>query len=261
MTDEGHIRLDPGSDGVVLRLCNPARRNAVSASMWRAIASFAAEAATRTDIRFVILRGEGDAFSAGADINDFKAMRANVGNARAYDDLVEDACRRIEAIDKPTIAAVTGPCMGAGLSLAASCDLRIAADNAFFAMPAAKIELGYDPRGIARLLRVFGTDVTRELIFTGERLAAQRAWQLGAVSSLFPAEGADAACDSLARRIASNAPLTIKAAKAAIRGLRTNDADALCDADRLYAAADASADYTEGLKAFAEKRQPRFVGR
>jgi enoyl-CoA hydratase/carnithine racemase len=229
--------------------------------MWRAIASFASEATTRTDIRYVIVRGDGNAFSAGADINDFKTMRASTGNTRSYDDLVEDTCRRIEAIDKPTIAAVTGPCMGAGLSLAASCDLRIAADSAFFAMPAAKIGLGYDPRGIARLLRVFGADVTRELIFTGERFPAQRAWQLGVVSLLFPVEGADDACIGFARRIASNAPLTIKAAKAAIYGHRTNDTDALLEADRLYAAADASTDYAEGLKAFAEKRQPHFVGR
>ena len=89
----------------------------------------------------------------------------------------------IEAIARPTIAVIIGPCMGAGASLAASCDLRIAADNAFFAVPAARLGLGYDPRGIKRFLRVFGASATCELIFTAGRLPAQRAHQLGTVSA------------------------------------------------------------------------------
>ena len=145
---------------------------------------FATDVSASKDVRVVVIRGDGDkAFSAGADIADFEIARSGAANARAYDDLVEDTCQLIEAIARPTIAVIIGPCMGAGASLAASCDLRIAADNAFFAVPAARLGLGYDPRGIKRFLRVFGASATCELIFTAERLPAQRAYQLGTVSA------------------------------------------------------------------------------
>jgi enoyl-CoA hydratase/carnithine racemase len=150
--------------------------------------------------------------------------------------------------------------MGAGVSLAASCDLRIAADNAFFAVPAARLGLGYDPRGIKRFLRVFGAGATRELIFTAERLSAIRACELGAVSVVVPASEIERSAAQWTERIAANAPLTMKAAKAAIRAHLDGDAELLSEAERLYAAADASADYGEGRRAFREKRTPRFTG-
>jgi enoyl-CoA hydratase/carnithine racemase len=224
MSESGDIAIDMAAGVATLRLRNPARRNAVSAAMWRAIHAFASGVGTRDDVRAVVIRGDGDkAFSAGADIADFESSRTGAVNARAYDDLVEDSCQLIEAIARPTIAVIVGPCMGAGASLAASCDLRIAADNAFFAVPAARLGLGYDPRGIKRFLR--------------ERVAAE--WT---------------------GRIADNAPLTIAAAKAAIRAHLSGAAARLTEAERLYAAADASADYAEGRRAFAEKRAPRFTG-
>ena len=150
--------------------------------------------------------------------------------------------------------------MGAGASLAASCDLRIAADNAFFAVPAARLGLGYDPRGIKRFLRAFGASATSELIFTGERLPAQRAYQLGTVSALVAVADIERTAADWTRRIADNAPLTIAAAKSAIRAHVSGDPAGLAEAGRLYAAADASADYAEGRRAFAEKRAPRFTG-
>ena len=205
----------------------------------------------------VIVRGDGDrAFSSGADIG-----ARSGANARGYDDLVEDTCCAFEAIPQPTIALIKGACMGAGVSVAGSCDLRVAADDAFFAVPAAKLGLGYDPRGIARFIRIFGAGAARQAIFTGERLPASRAHALGAVQAVAPAAEVDAVAAALARTIAANAPLTIKAAKSAIRALTTGDVDLRAEAEALYAAADASADYAEGRKAFAEKRPARFTGR
>ena len=207
-----------------LRLRNPDRRNAVSSAMWRAIRVFAADVSASKDVRVVVIRGDGDkAFSAGADIADFEIARSGAANARAYDDLVEDTCQLIEAIARPTLAVIIGPCMGAGASLAASCDLRIAADNAFFAVPAARLGLGYDPRGIKRFLRVFGASATCELIFTAERLPAQRAYQLGTVSALVAMADIERTAAEWTRRIADNAPLTIAAAKSAIRAHVSGD--------------------------------------
>jgi enoyl-CoA hydratase/carnithine racemase len=230
--------------------------------MWHELAGFAADLTGCEDVRVVIVRGDGDkAFSAGADISDFASKRSAGEGARAYDDLVEDTCRAIEAIPQPTLAVVIGACMGAGVSIAASCDLRIAAEDAFFSVPAARLGLGYDPRGIARCVRVFGADATRELIFLADRLPARRAAELGAVSRLAPAQGIDALAAEWTGRIASNAPLTIKAAKLAVRAHVLEDSGLLAEVQRLYAAADASADYAEGRRAFAEKRTPRFTGR
>lgn len=244
-----------------LRLRNPDRRNAISAAMWRRIAEFAGSADTRPDIRICILRGDGDqAFSSGADITGFDEARSGVLNAHSYDDLVEETCRAVEAMPQPTIALIKGACMGAGASLAASCDLRVASEDAFFAVPAARLGLGYDPRGIARFIRIFGTGITRQILYTAERIPADRAYALGIVHAIAPAANVDAVALSLARTIAANAPLTIKAAKASIRALVAGDADLLAKAQRLGADADASSDYAEGRKAFAEKRPPRFTG-
>lgn len=261
MRAPGDVLIEVADGIATLRLANADRRNAISVVMWQKIAAFAAELPSRRDIRVVVIRGDGDLmFSAGADISDFASARSGGGNARAYDDLVETTCRAIEAVPQPTIGVIFGGAMGAGASVAASCDMRIAADDAFFAVPAAKLGLGYDPRGIARFIRVFGSGAARQVLYTADRLPAARAYALGGVHALAPKAEVEAAAVALAQKIAGNAPLTIKAAKAAIRALVTDDADAMAEAERLYAAADASADYAEGRKAFAEKRPPRFTG-
>jgi enoyl-CoA hydratase/carnithine racemase len=258
------VLLDVEDGIATLRLHNPLRRNAISASMWRLLRAMAGELGARGDVRAVLVRGEGSAaFSAGADISDFAAARAGTDQAQQYDDMVEQACRAFEAITQPTVAMVHGACIGAGASLAASCDLIVAADDAFFAVPAARLGLGYDVRGVARFLRVCGIQATRELLYTGQRMAAARAHQLGMVQTLAPAAQLEQQSYALARTIAANAPLTVQAAKVAIRahtGGAGGAAGLLELAQSLAGAADASADYAEGRLAFAEKRAPRFQG-
>ena len=257
----GDIHVDMADGIATLRLVNPARRNAISTAMWHKVAAFAEDVRGCGDVRVVILRGDGESiFSAGADISDFATARSGEGQARAYDDLVEATCRKIEAIPQPTIGLIFGGCMGAGASVAASCDLRVAAEDSFFAVPAAKLGLGYDPRGIARFIRVFGAGTTRQVLFTADRLPATRAYALGAVHTVAPKAEVEAATFTLARQIAGNAPLTITAAKAAISAITSDNSNLLARAEALYAAADASADYAEGRKAFAEKRPPVFTG-
>jgi enoyl-CoA hydratase len=250
------------SDGVArATLCNPARRNAISTAMWRAIAEFADEIEARHDVRVMVVRGEGQAFSGGADITDFSSARVDAETGRGYDDLVEATCRRVVSIGVPTVAVIAGPCVGAGASLAASCDLRVAAAGAFFAVPAAKLGLGYDSRGIARFIRIFGQGATRQLLFTADRLPAERAYGIGAVHALADDAELDAEAMRLVARLVANAPLTIRAGQMAIRALGGADPSLMEAANRLAALADDSADYAEGRAAFAEKRRPRFTGR
>ncbi|WP_375459727.1 enoyl-CoA hydratase-related protein [uncultured Enterovirga sp.] len=245
----------------MVRLSNPSRRNAVSVGMWRALAAFSAEVSARSDIYSVVLRGEGErAFSAGADITDFADHR-NASDPHYYDDLVETTCRAIEAIPQPVVAMIYGACLGAGSSLAASCDLRLAASDAFFAVPAGRLGLGYDPRGVKRFVRTFGGPATTTLLYTAGRIGAERAHQLGGVHEIAPAEDLEATAEAILGRIEANAPLTLRAAKLALRAVRPESDPALFgQAVDAVLAADRSDDYVEGRAAFAERRPPRFVG-
>ena len=242
-----------------LRLNNPERRDAISRAMWEQIATFARSSSQREDLRVIVVSGAGSlAFSAGADVREFETGRSDSVGATSHDDLVEEACRAVEAIAQPTIALIKCACMGAGVSLAASCDLRVASGDAFFSVPAARLGLGYDPRGIKRFCRVFGADLTRLALFSAHKIPAARAYQLGIVHALAAPEEVDRIATRLASDIANNAPLTIKAAKYAIRSLDSDDAETRRQVARLYALADASADYVEGRTAFLRRDQPNF---
>ena len=230
--------------------------------MWQALADVARSTNERPEIRVVLIRGAGrQAFSGGADITGFATARSGLANARAYDDLVEDACAAIEAMRCPSIALIHGACVGAGASVAASCDLRFAATGSFFAVPAARLGLGYDPRGIARLLRVYGQAAAGEILFTAERFPAERAAAMGAVAAVGTADEIETRVQACIARIASNAPITVAAAKSALRGHALGEQAILAEAMRLYTRADASDDYTEGRAAFLDKRPPLFRGR
>ncbi len=261
-TVKGEVLVSLDGAIATVTLNNPARRNAVTVEMWKALAAFARSTHSNPHIRVAILRGEGRvAFSAGADISGFAEARSGSDNARDYDDLVEDACLAIEAMRCPSIALIHGLCIGAGASVASSCDLRLAAAGSTFALPAARLGLGYDPRGIARLVRVWGPVLASEILFTAERVPAERAASSGVVSAVAGADEIEAIAQARAARIASNAPITVAAAKAAVRAHSLGDAALLETAMRLYRQADASEDYAEGRAAFADKREPRFSGR
>ena len=258
--EEGVVRLAVEDGLATLTLDSPRRKNAISARMWKDIADHAETIPGRGDVRAVSVRGAGELFSAGADIKGFDAARSGAGNS--YDDLVETACAAIEALPVPTVAVIRGACIGVAVSLAAACDLRIASGDAHLAFPAARLGLGYDPRGVKRLVQAFGAGLTRQLLLTAERIPAQRAHLLGAVHLLATPETLDGEASGLVGRIAANAPLTLVAAKLAVQAaLAPTDAALGARALEARAAADASEDYAEGRRAFAEKRPPLFKGR
>lgn len=245
-----------------LRLRNDGRRNAISSDMWVRIGELAEQLAARDDVRVLVVRGWGDeVFSAGADISEFEAVR-DAANTAHYDALVEESCRRVEALPFPTLAAIRGYCIGAGVSLAASCDLRYCEQSASFAVPAARLGLGYDYHGIERLAGLLGVAATREILYRASPISAGRALEVGLVHAVLPAAGLDAHVAAVVDELTANAPLTLRAVKACTRALTGPPGERDLDAcNELVARCNESEDYREGRAAFLEKRKPVFRGR
>lgn len=242
---------------------NPARHNAVSLAMWEAVPGILADFAADPEIRVVVVTGAGErAFVSGADISEFESRRAAPEAVQTYDAATERALEALQDCPKPTLAMIRGFCFGGGLAVALGCDLRIAAADARFAIPAAKLGLGYRVSGIARLVAIVGPAFAQEILFTARSFSAEEARAMGLVNRIVPAAELAARIDEETARIVANAPLTIAAAKRAIAELAKEPAAR--DLAACQAAVDAcfeSADYAEGRRAFLEKRPPRFEGR
>jgi enoyl-CoA hydratase/carnithine racemase len=241
---------------------NPARMNALTASMWKALPDLLAEAERDDTVRVIVLRGAGErAFSTGADISEFESARTGQ-KASEYDALNHGAFTALSGCTKPTITMIHGFCLGGGLGLALCTDIRIADEKAEFAIPAAKLGLGYNARWVRPLLAAVPPSCAKEMLFTGRRFNVAEATSIGLVNRVVEADKLKDEVRALAQEIAANAPLTLRAAKHVIgeivRHPETPDMAAL---DAAVAACFNSEDYAEGRRAFLEKRKPRFQGR
>lgn len=242
-----------------LLIDNPERRNAVTLSMWQAMPALLAQIEGDSRVRVLVIAGAGEtAFVAGADIGEFATVRRDAASARGYEDANAAAFAAIRTTRRPTIAMIRGFCFGGGIGIAAACDLRIAADDALFSIPAARLGLAYPPAAIGDIVRLVGAARAKEMFFTARRIDHAEAHAIGLVDRVVPAAELESETRALAASIADNAPLTLVAAKAAIdavaRGESTDPATALADA------CFESADFAEGRAAFLEKRRPRFSG-
>jgi enoyl-CoA hydratase len=256
-------RLRVERDGPIGRMVfdSPARRNAISGDMWRAIPNAMAELDADAAIRCIVLRGEGTvAFAAGADISEFEKRRASEGNVREYDGLVDAAQYAIEDSSKPVIALIHGFCIGGGLEMALACDLRYADTSSQFAIPAARLGLGYGVHGTSRLVATVGHAAAREIMYTGRRYAASEALAMGLVNRVLPDADLDEYVRKMAVDLAANAPLSIAASKTVIDTLIRPQGDFAQSEERI-ARCMKSEDYIEGRRAFMEKRAPRFQGK
>lgn len=241
---------------------NPARRNALSAEMREALPPVLAALNADGDVRVVVVTGAGEAaFASGADISEFGARRTDPADRAAYDRGQVTLAQAWAAVDKPVIAMIRGFCLGGGLVIALQADIRIASADSQFGIPAARLGLGYGFSGVTTLMNLIGPGRTAEVLFSARRFSAVEALQMGLVNQVVPAEDLRPTVFALAEAISRNAPLTVAAAKAAIREatLPAGQRD-LARVQALVEACFRSADYLEGQRAFAEKRPPAFTG-
>jgi enoyl-CoA hydratase len=258
---EARLRVE--RDGAIGTMVfdNPARRNAISGDMWRAIPEAMAQFDADPAIRCIVLRGEGTvAFAAGADISEFEKRRASEASAHEYEGVVEAAQNALEHSPKPVIALIHGFCIGGGLEMALACDLRYASVSSRFAIPAARLGIGYGVHGTNRLVATVGHAMAREIMFTGRRYSADEALAMGLVNRVLPDAGLYEYVRQLALELAGNAPLSVAASKRVIDTVIAVHGD-FSAAEALIARCMRSEDYVEGRSAFMEKRPPRFSGR
>ena len=258
----GHIETETKGSTCWITFNNPARMNALNAAMWSALPGIIADAQNNDTVRVVILSGAGSkAFSAGADISEFGTARTGDA-AKNYDALNHAAFGALMKCAKPTIAMIEGYCMGGGLELALCCDLRYAAQGSSFAIPAAKLGIGYNPRWIRPLFSALSATQAKEILFTGRSFSSEEALAMGLITRLLPPDTLASETRELAGLIAENAPLSVYAAKRCIdEFLRVPENPDMKALDELVQACFDSDDYAEGRAAFAEKRKPVFKGK
>lgn len=241
---------------------NPARRNAISLEMWSALGTILESFQHDDAVRIVVMRGAGDkAFVSGADISEFDSQRGNAEQKATYGQVAANANRWLVRLDKPLLALIQGYCIGGGLATALAADVRFATPDSTFGIPAAKLGLGYEYPGLQRLCDLVGPSRAKDIMFSARFMDAQEALQMGLINRICEAQTIEAEVREYARLVAANAPLTVRAAKAAINeAMRDPDQR---DLDRIAAMIDEcfnSEDYREGRRAFMEKRRPKFRG-
>ncbi len=257
----GTVRLEVDGEIGWLVFDHQARRNSMTLAMWQAVPALCAQASSDESIRVVVMRGAGErAFVAGADISQFSEQRTP-DRADAYSLATAAASTAIEAIAKPVIAMIHGYCIGGGLALALAADVRYAAEDSQFALPPAKLGIGYGADGISDLVDLVGPSVTKEIIYTANLFDASTALRWGLINQTAAKTDLEAFVRAQCATMATLAPLSQLAAKISVASvLAPDDASLAQRSDQAIDACMRSSDYAEGVEAFLAKRSPAFRG-
>jgi len=249
-------------DGIgVITFNQPEKRNAMSVGMWEGLGEILDAFAEDPDVRVVVLTGAGaKAFVSGADISQFEKHRSDSSAQQEYNRLTSAGRDKLAAFGKPVIARIRGFCLGGGLGIAMQADLRIAARDSEFGIPAARLGIGYGYDMTAKLVSLVGPAHAGMLLYTGQRINAVEAQRIGLINSVVADEDLSDTVVDLARTIADNAPLSLRTAKIALAAA-VNGGVGREQVDEAVAACFDSEDYREGRSAFMEKRTPQFRGR
>lgn len=252
-----HLELTTAGAVATLTINRPDKRNALSFLMWSTFPEIAATVAADDAVRVLVVRG-GEHFSAGADIAEFTTLRKDAEGATRYGQAVHDAGQALARLGKPTIAAITGFCIGGGCEIALACDLRVAADDARFGITPAKLGIVFGLSSTKQLVDVVGPAWAKQILYTADIVDASTALRIGLVNELHPAAELDKRVSELAGLIAARSQVSVRGAKSIIGRLTDGHLDEDDAVRELYARSAASADYAEGVRAFLDKRPPRF---
>jgi enoyl-CoA hydratase len=252
------------AEGVgVVTFNNPEKRNAMSLEMWEGLGQALSELRDDPEVRVVVLVGAGDkAFVSGADISQFEKTRHNAAASEEYSKKSEAQRALLGNYPKPTIACIRGFCLGGGMQVAMLADIRIAAEDSQFGIPAAKLGIAYGYDGLRNLVSLVGPSWARLIMYTGMRIESKEALRIGLVDRVLANGELWDATMEIARTISGNAPLAIKAAKITIaQVLKDPDKRDMAAIKQIGMECMDSEDFREGRRAFMEKRKPQFKGK
>lgn len=241
----------------------PDKHNAVSLEMATLAGQVVQDFASNTEDRVLIVCGAGGkAFNAGADISEFDKQRADAKANEAYSKVFGGLFHGLRDVEKPTIAMINGICFGGGVALAMACDMRICSEDALFAIPAARLGVGYNIEFVDLLMQLVGPARAKEILYTARRYTAKQALQMGLASDVVANDRLEETTRDCAETIAQNAPLTLRATKITVTELaKPSDQRNMPKVDTAISACFDSADFRNARKSFMEKRKPVFEGK
>ncbi len=236
----------------------PSKRNAITIEMWRQLLHFVGAAERDKAVKVIVITGEGGAFAAGSDIEEFGQVAQNPSTAPAASDVIHQSEKKLHRVSKPTLAKISGACVGAGCGIALCCDFRFADTSARFGIPPARLGLVYSLADTKRLVDVVGAARARDMLFTGRILDAAEALAIGLADRVVAPDRLDDEVKAYTAMLAEASPFSVKTMKAHVQMVLDGAKDDTPETRAAFADAISGPDFKEGHAAFMAKRKPVF---